>query len=480
MREPLILPFVFLVAGVFLGRAFGFTVAEAAWPTAAFLALAVVSQWRNSPFLRDLCLLLACMTAGAGSEAWHRPPPKPQLDTKPREVVTLSGCVVEPTAFSPGREQFTLELEPGARARVTLNVDADTAPAGGVSPEPLRLRYGQQVEVDARIRRPHNFGNPGSFDFESYLERQEIYWTASVARGSKVKVLPGRCGSRWLAAIFALREAAVSRIESLYPGDEYAIGMMEALLIGDTARLEKIWTENFRRTGTFHALVISGAHVAVLAGLLLFLLRLCGMGEIQAVAWTAAAAWLYALVSGFTPPVARAAGAFTLYLAARFFFRRARVLNLAAGFGIVYLLWGPDELLDASFQLSFLSVLAIAALAAPIIESSFGPLAAAMREINDLARDLHMAPRLAQFRVELRLAAEALHYWTGFCTKSVASVLAGALRLFFFALEMTLISAVVQIGLALPMAWYFHRVSFTGLTANLVVVPLLEIGRAHV
>jgi competence protein ComEC len=37
------------------------------------------------------------------------------------------------------------------------------------------------------------------------------------------------------------------------------------------------------------------------------------------------------------------------------------------------------------------------------------------------------------------------------------------------------ISTVIQIGLALPMAEYFHRVSFTGVTANLIVMPLLEI-----
>ncbi len=47
-------------------------------------------------------------------------------------------------------------------------------------------------------------------------------------------------------------------------------------------------------------------------------------------------------------------------------------------------------------------------------------------------------------------------------------------RLTLFAFEMAVISTVIQIGLALPMAEYFHRVSFTGLTANLLIGPLLE------
>ncbi len=49
-----------------------------------------------------------------------------------------------------------------------------------------------------------------------------------------------------------------------------------------------------------------------------------------------------------------------------------------------------------------------------------------------------------------------------------------ALRAMLFAFEMVLISATIQIGLALPMAEYFHRVSFTGLSANLLIVPAMN------
>lgn len=470
MNHPLVLPLLAVVGGILAGKALGFTITDAVWPIGAFSVLALVAHVRARRWLRVVCLLLSLFFVGTLSQAWHRAGPAPEIDVTPREVVTLSGCVVEPSAFSPDRERFTLELVPGARARVSLAID-DARP----DVKPPILRYGQRVEIDARIRRPHNFQNPGAFDYEGYLAGQEIYWTATVARGTEPKVLAGRCGSSWRAALFALRERALSRIEDLYGDDEYAKGMLEALLLGETARLEKIWTENFRKTGTFHALVISGAHVAVLAAVLLFFLRLCAIPEIGALALTAAAAWLYALVSGFSPPVARAAAGFTLYLAARFFFRRARVLNLAAAFAIVYLLWKPDELIDASFQLSFLSVIAIAALAAPLIETTFGPLSAATRGIADTAIDPHLSPRATQFRVELRLAAETIQYWTGIPERWISVSLALTLRLAFLAAELAAISFVIQVGLALPMAEYFHRISFTGVTANLIVVPLLEI-----
>ena len=95
------------------------------------------------------------------------------------------------------------------------------------------------------------------------------------ARQRRFTILPGRCGSRFTSAIYWLRTSALDRIERLYAGNLYETGMMQAILIGEPAKLERAWTEQFRSTGTFHALVISGAHIAVIAAFLMFLLRIC-------------------------------------------------------------------------------------------------------------------------------------------------------------------------------------------------------------
>jgi competence protein ComEC len=304
VSNPLILPLAAVISGILFARALTLSAFEAAWPLAVFLLLTLFSRLWAARWVRRCCLGFTLIFVGAFTEVAHRPGPRPQIDAGSRETVLLAGCVVEPSVLSPGRQQFTLELDPGARARVSLPI--------AEGPGPQRLDYGQRIEIEARIRPPRNFNNPGSFDYAGYLARQNIFWTASMARGSEARVLPGRCGWRAMALIFWLRGAALDRIERLYPpskdGSAYTAGMMAAMLIGETSQLQKIWTENFRRTGTFHALVISGAHVAVLAGLLLFFLRICAVGEIPALALTAAAAWLYALVSGLSPPVARGWG----------------------------------------------------------------------------------------------------------------------------------------------------------------------------
>jgi competence protein ComEC len=457
---------VALAAGIVISRFIPFTARDFLW-TLPLLAGLTFLAWRRSSCTLWLCGALLMLLCGAQLGTLHRPGPPPEIDAGARENVILDGCVVSPPAFFEGRDQFLLELAPGARARVTLSLKEGETPPD--------LRYGQIVELQARVRRIRNFRNPGAFDYEGFSARSHVYWTAFTSAGSLVTVTPGHCGSRFQAAVFALRTAALRRIERLYSGNPYATAMMEATLIGESTRMERIWTDRFRRTGTYHMLVIDGLHITVLAAFLLFLLRLCFLPEMTALAITASGAWLYALVSGLNAPSIRAAGGFTLYVVARYFYRRGRVMNLLAAIAIVYLLWDASQLFEVGFQLSFLAVAAIGLLATPLLEATSLPYARALARINESTRDPRLPPRTAQFRLELRLLSETLSYYTPISQAWAARALAAAVRIAIFGYDLAVISTAIQIGLALPMAIYFHRISLTGLSANILVVPLLAL-----
>jgi len=464
VREPLLAPLASLAAGILLSQIFNVEASVLAWVHLASVLLGVVCLWWRWRIAAVSTCLFTLVLTGALVDAIHRPPPAPLIDAGPQETVLIEGCVVEPPVLFQGRQRFVVELDEKARARVNLYLDEGE--------RPVSLRYGQRVDLEGRIRPPRNYLNPGSFDYATYLERQWIYWSISITSADGVRILPGECGSALPAVVFGMRTALLDHLDGLFANDTEQLAMFRAILFGENTRLERLWQERFRRTGTYHTLVISGLHLTVLAACFLFLLRLLNCGSGWALLLTSLVAWMYAGVTGWNTPVVRAAAGLTLFLAGGYFFRRRRLLNVLAAIAIVFLITDPDQLFDPSFHMSFLAVAAIGAFAVPLIEKTSQPYASAARGIADRDRDLHLEPKTAQFRVELSLVAETLRWLTRIPEKWWLAAMGVALRAFFYFFDLILVSAVIQLALALPMVVYFHRVSASGLMANPVMVLL--------
>lgn len=465
MHDPLLPPLAALASGILLSRLAAFEPRELIVVVALCATLCMIALWRRARVVAGACCLAGFVFAGTLVDLAHRPAPRPELDAEGREPVILSGCVVQPPALSGDKERFVVELEPGARVQVTAY--------GREGQAPPALRYGQRVEFEARVRRPRNFGNPGAFDFARYLARRDIYWTASMSTGAEVTVLPGRCGSRFQAAIVGLRVMALDRLAQLYHGNPYDTGMMQAVMIGETYQVQRVWTEQFRNTGTYHALVISGTHTAVLAAFLLLLLRFCFVRREIALLVTSALLWLYALVTGWGSPCVRCAAGFTLFAIAAWFARDRRILNILAAVAIAFLVLDPEQMFEASFQLTFLAVGFIGAFAAPLLQRICYPRVRALADLPDTGRDMHLAPVAAQFRIEMRLLAETVRRWTKLPERASCLAIGIPARVLLYAFQLAVVSAIVQLGLALPMVVYFHRIGFSGVSANAIVVPLM-------
>ena len=163
LRDPLVPVFLALAVGVVASRAAavdvaGIPLAHALTATAVLAALAWIARafiTRRAAWAAGLASV-GCL--GIALDVVHRPPPPPEIEFTPGESMVLAGCVVEPVAQSPDREQMVLELAEGARARVNWYLEEGQA-------APL-LRYGQRIEIEAKLRKPRNYANPGAFDFE--------------------------------------------------------------------------------------------------------------------------------------------------------------------------------------------------------------------------------------------------------------------------------------------------------------------------
>jgi competence protein ComEC len=332
------------------------------------------------------------------------------------------------------------------------------------------FRYGDRLQFPVKLYPPHNFRNPGAFDYAGYLAQNGIVALGST-EAEMVEPLPGFAGNRAELWRTRLRASLIAKIHLLWTPDEASL--LDALLIGENSFLGRETLTDFQRTGTYHVLVISGLKIAILALVTFWLLRRLRLSDVIASSITILLAVAYALLTDVGAPVWRATLMLALYLSARLLYRRKSVLNTIGAAALALLIVDPEALLGASFQLSFLCVLIIAGIGAPFLERTTQPLARALRSLDATGYDAALAPAMAQFRLDLRMIAGRLQRFLGKRIPLIA--ISSIARVLLVECEFLVISMVLQAGFALPMAYYFHRATLVSLPANVLAVPLTEI-----
>lgn len=359
-----------------------------------------------------------------------------------------------------------LTVRTGVRASFYRKESEDLAASG----DDLTLHYGQRLRFATKLYRPRNFRNPGGFDYQAYLAADGTYFLGS-AKFSDVEMLPGFCGSRFEEWRTRIRQAIINRIYFLWAPSEAALA--DAMIMGENELIGRDLLADFQRTGTYHVLVISGLKVTILAMVAFWLMRRFRVGDVVASVTVVILIAAYALLTDVGAPVWRATLMLTAYLCARLLYRRQSVLNAIGLAALILMLIKPGDLTGASFQLSFLCVLIITAIGVPLVERTTQPYASAVKNIDSLAYDLALPPTLAQFRLDLRMVAGRLARFLGGWLP--LKLLVGGPRLSVLGANFLLISMVIQIGFALPMAYYFHRATMVALPANVLAVPLTEV-----
>ena len=167
------------------------------------------------------------------------------------------------------------------------------------------------------------------------------------------------------------RRSALAHIIKLWPGERGAL--MQAALIGGRAFIGRDIKTDFQRTGTYHILVVSGINVGILAFAVFWALRKLPFGETWATILTILLSWGYAFIADLGSPIVRATITLNIYLITRLLFRDRAALNALGIAALGILLANPRTLFEASFQLTFLSVIAVAGIAVPILRRTFYP-----------------------------------------------------------------------------------------------------------
>jgi competence protein ComEC len=340
-------------------------------------------------------------------------------------------------------------------------------------------RAGDRVEVLVRALPVRNFGNPGSFDDRRTLAFQGIHLQGTL-RDDQLLTILGRPRLTISERLARMRGLLLRSINGLFVSHPDRAALARAMLLGDRSFVEHDRVVEFQQTGVYHVLVLAGLHVGALTAFFIWAGRRLRLALISRTVLTLIALAVYVGIVEDRPPILRAALMAALYLSARLLYRRMDLLNVAALSALGILAARPAEITDPSFLLSFSAVGIIGALAAPWIAHTSEPYQQGLEHLMDIRRDVSHIPRVIQFRIELRAAAAWI---AARLPRSVApfgqSLLVLPLRGGLYLWELIVISAILQLGMLPPLAYYFHRVTLAGPLANIpgvfltgLIVPL--------
>ena len=265
-----------------------------------------------------------------------------------------------------------------------------------------------------------------------------------------------------------MHRSIVRKIHQLWQAGD--AGLMDAAVVGESAFLAPETKTDFQRSGTYHILVVSGMNVSILAFVIFWTMRKFRLGDGIASLLTIVLSVGYALVTDVGPPVWRAVLMLAVYLGVRLLYRQPSMLNALGAAALCVMVADPEALLGPSFQLTFLAVFIIAAIAVPLLERSSQPYFRGLRFLASAGFDRTLPPKVAQMRLDLRLIARRLERFAGQRVSLAAT--GGVARGLLAVYEVLCVSALMQVGLALPMAYYFHRATVMGIPANALAVPL--------
>ena len=223
------------------------------------------------------------------------------------------------------------------------------------------LRYGRHITLTGILRQPQGKRNPGGFDYQAYLARQDIVGIIDAKGLLRIGEQSGFLPGRWIEALRIRTERVIDVIYTDTEAVEPSLHaqLLKGILLGKRSDLPTETLDIFRNSGTFHVLAVSGLHVGLVAMFCYFGFSLLRFPQKVICLLTIVAVLIYASLIGFRPSVFRASLMAILFLFATVIDRDADLFNLLAFAALVLLLLNPLQVWDVGFQLSFVAVAAI-------------------------------------------------------------------------------------------------------------------------
>ncbi len=223
-----------------------------------------------------------------------------------------------------------------------------------------KLKYGDKIIFQKGLSEIKSSGNPGAFDYAQYAAFHQLFQQVYLKQSQWV-LLNEKNKKVWQQFIYITRENVVSILEK-YLGKNNESSIAKALLIGYKVDLDKDLVQAYSNAGVVHLIAISGLHMGIIYGVLVWIFSLLPVikkSKPTRLILIILSLWFFALLTGASPSVLRAAVMFSFIVAGNAFNKKNSVYNSLAASAFLLLCFNPFILWDVGFQLSYLAVLGI-------------------------------------------------------------------------------------------------------------------------
>lgn len=306
-------------------------------------------------------------------------PASRQPELSDGETVTLTGIVEEIAEKENSRQirlsHIYLSSDLSYQRQVLVYENQQTT-----------LKIGYKVKAAGSYAPLEEASNPGQFDQKAYYEARGI---GMVLKKAKLTVIEAK-ENIFFQKLYELRSFWAQNLEKITGKEEAAL--LKAMLLGEKSSLKKEQKELYQSGGISHILAISGLHISLVGMLLYRFLRKKKRSYPFSALVSGSCMVVYGFLTGFGVSAKRAVFMFLVYLGAELLGETYDVVSALALSGLLILAEQPLQLFQCGFQLSFLSVGAVA-LVYPAIQKRLGwKKKAAMSLLSGLSVTLFTLP----------------------------------------------------------------------------------------
>lgn len=298
---------------------------------------------------------------------WESDYLKVQIIEEPKEhanIISIRAEVLE--AFIKdrgipvsGQLLISIQKEPPTTniANSSAKLNPASGPAGKIESKDVSFAYGDQLFVPGNFDTIAAPRNPYEFDVRSWYKHQNFFHQLFVQSDQVLKHKSNQ-GDLLTSAALKIRKQQVAYFRKLVNNEE-ANAVAATLILGYRADLSEETLSAYSKTGTIHALSVSGMHVGLIYLIINFMFSFLDKwqrGRVVKFMAVIGLVWFYAFIAGLAPSVLRSAIMLSIYITGTTFNKHQNSYNLLCCAAFLMLLYNPLLIYDVGFQLSYLSV----------------------------------------------------------------------------------------------------------------------------